>query len=302
MGTSHSHFFVACRITALVAITFFRVGDISAQEQDSTKVFRIETSDGNEYVGRIIEQKQDQIKIATEKIGLITVRLADVVKIEEVKVSQLKGNVYWFENPQSTRYLWSPNGFGLKKGEGYYQNIWVLFNHFAVGVSDNFSIGAGIVPLFLFAGAPTPAWITPKFSIPVRKDKVSIGAGGLIGGVLGEADTGFGVLYGTLTLGNRDKNLSLGLGYGYSGGDWANYPTISMSGMVRTGPRGYFLTENYYFGGGANFLMLSFGGRRIIKKTGLDFGLVIPSDTGGSLVAIPWLGFSVPFGAKTPGL
>ncbi len=302
METTPSKLFIACGISAFLAITFLHVGEISAQEQDSTKMFRIETSDGNEYVGRVVEQKQGQIKIATEKIGLITLRFADVVKIEEVKVSQLKDNVYWFENPQSTRYLWSPNGFGLKKGEGYYQNIWVLFNHFAVGVSDNFSMGAGIVPLFLFAGSPTPAWITPKFSIPVRKDKVSIGAGVLIGGVLGEPNTGFGVMYGTLTLGNRDKNLSMGLGYGYSGGDWASYPTISVSGMVRTGPRGYFLTENYYFGGQAGFLMLSIGGRRIIKKTGLDFGLVIPSDTGGSLVAIPWLGFSVPFGKKSSGL
>src|SRR5688500_18456485 len=152
METTHSNFSLACGLSTLLALTFLHVGEISAQEQDSTKIFRVETSDGNEYVGRVVEQKQGQIKIATEKIGLITVRLADVVKIEEVKVSQFKDNIYWFENPQSTRYLWSPNGFGLKKGEGYYQNIWVLFNHFAVGVSDHFSIGAGIVPLFLFAG------------------------------------------------------------------------------------------------------------------------------------------------------
>lgn len=298
MEKTPSNFHAAWKLSCLIALIFLQLGEISAQEQDTAKVFRIETSDGNGYVGRIVEQRKDQIRIDTEKLGVITLRMSDVIKIEEVEISQIKNNVYWFENPQSTRYLWSPNGFGLKKGEGYYQNIWVLFNQFAIGVSDNFSIGGGMVPLFLFAGAPTPAWITPKFSIPVRKDKVNIGAGGLIGGVLGEPDTGFGVFYGILTFGNRDKNLSLGLGYGYSGGNWSNYPALSLSGMVRTGPRGYFLTENYYFGGEANFLMLSFGGRRIIKKTGLDFGLFLPTDTGGTLVAIPWLGFTVPFGRK----
>jgi hypothetical protein len=45
-------------------------------------------------------------------------------------------------------------------------------------------------------------------------------------------------------------------------------------------------------------LLFSFGGRRIIKNTGLDFGLIIPSKTGGNLVAVPWLGFTVPFGKK----
>jgi hypothetical protein len=60
------------------------------------------------------------------------------------------------------------------------------------------------------------------------------------------------------------------------------------------------LTENYYLGGdNASFMLFSFGGRRIIKNTGLDFGLFIPSETGGSLVAIPWLGFTVPFGKKS---
>jgi hypothetical protein len=285
---------------SMLLILIVNCGATLAQVPDTTKTFRVETADGNEYLGRIIEQNNGQIRLDTENIGVITLRMSDIVKLEEVKVSQIKNSVYWFENPQATRYLWSPNGFGLKRGEGYYQNIWVLFNQVSIGVTDHFSVGAGMVPLFLIAGAPTPAWITPKFSIPVSKDRVSIGAGALVGGVLGESGTGFGVLYGILTLGNRDKNLSLGLGYGYSGDNPPNAPAISLSAMIRTGQRGYFLTENYYFGGESGIVMFSVGGRRIIKKTGLDFGVLIPSDTGGGLVAVPWLGFSVPFGRKDP--
>lgn len=288
----------ACKVLILLCLAV-PVQEVFAQQQDSTKVFRIETTDGNEYLGKIIEQGSDRIVFDTKKLGRITIRLIDVKQIEEIKVSEIRSEVYWSENPQSTRYLWMPNGFGLKKGEGYYQNIWVLFNQFSVGLSDHFSVGGGLVPLFLFAGASTPAWLTPKFSIPISEDKFHIGAGGLLGGVLGEPGSGFGVLYGITTFGNRDKNLSIGLGYGYVGGAWSNYPAISISGMLRTGPRGYLLTENYFLGGNASLVMFSFGGRRIIKKTGLDFGLFIPSDTGGSLVAVPWLGFTVPFGRKT---
>lgn len=292
MNRTPLHYFISILTLYLLMSTATAL----AQQQDTSMV-RIETRDGNEYLGKVLEQNNDQIIIQTEKLGVLTIRLIEVVKIDQVRSAQMKNNTYWFENPQSTRYLWGPNGYGLKKGEGYYQNIWVLFNQFSVGVTDHFSLGGGIIPLFLFAGTSTPAWFTPKVSIPVKDNKVNIGAGGLFGGVLGEPASGFGIMYGILTLGDRDKNLSLGMGYGYAGGAWGSHPAISVSAMIRTGARGYFLTENYYLSAAeSGVVLLSVGGRRIIKKTGLDFGILIPSDTGGSLLAIPWLGLTVPFG------
>lgn len=148
----------------------------------------------------------------------------------------------------------------------------------------------------MFAGTSTPIWISPKFSIPVKKDKLNVGAGMLAGTVLGEENSGFGIAYGITTFGSRDKNFSVGLGYAYAGGDWADAPTITFSAMIRTGPRGYFLTENYYIGSaGDDTLILSAGGRRIIKKAGIDYGLIFPV-TGDDAFLIPWLGVSFPFG------
>ena len=274
--------------------------EVSAQQRDTTALFRVETRDGNEYFGRILEQNNDQLRLETEKLGIITIRMMEIVDIDFVNRKEIKDEKYWFENPQSTRHFWSPNGYGLKRGEGYYQNIWVLFNQVSVGITDHFSIGAGAVPLFLFAGTSTPAWLTPKFSIPVQ-DNFSIGAGGLFGTVLGEQDTGFGIAYGLLTVGSRDQNMTLGMGYGYAGKTWATTPAISLSALIRTGARGYIVTENYYLSsGGEGVLLLSFGGRRIIKKTGLDFGVFISAVTGGGFLAVPWLGVTVPFG-KRPG-
>jgi hypothetical protein len=198
---------------------------------------------------------------------------------------------------QSTRYFWSPNGYGLKKGEGYYQNIWVLWNQFAYGLSDNFSIGGGIIPLFLFGGTPTPVFITAKFSIPVVENKFNLGAGAIAGTILGEEETGFGILYGISTFGTPDNNVTFGLGYGFAGGEWASSPMINVNGMFRVSSRGYFITENYYINaGGENLVLITLGGRSIIKKAALDYGLVIPIADIGQFVAIPWLGFTVPFG------
>ena len=184
----------------------------------------------------------------------------------------------------------------MKKGEAYYQNVWVLFNQFSIGVTNNFSIGAGFVPLFLFGGTSSPFWITPKFSIPITKDHLNVGVGGLFMTVIGEKSSGAGILYGMTTFGNRDKNFTFGLGYGYSNGKLVNRPTISFSSLIRTGAKGYFITENYYIdSAGGSLGLLSFGGRRIIGRTGLDFGLVLPiNENMGTLVAIPWLGITAP--------
>ena len=234
----------------------------------------------------------------TDKLGEIKIYTKYITSIKEVSEESIKEGSYWFENPQAARYFWAPNGYGLKKGEAYYQNVWILFNQVSVGVTDNFSVGAGIVPLFLFAGAPTPVWITPKFSIPVVKDKFNVGAGALAGAVIGESGASFGILYGSTTFGSKDKNLSIGLGYGFAGGEWASSPAINVSGMIRTGPRGYLLTENYYIGfGDEKFGILSFGGRRIIKRISLDFGGIIPIPLA-EIFVIPWLGITIPMGKK----
>jgi hypothetical protein len=68
--------------------------------------------------------------------------------------------------------------------------------------------------------------------------------------------------------------------------------------MARLSSRWYFLSENYYMGiSGESGGVISGGARWIIKRAALDFGLFIPVGTGmETFVALPWLGFTVPFG------
>ncbi len=298
-GTNRQHVMkiITCCFFGIMILSFSIDG--FAQVQDTTN-YRVETKDGNEYIGKIVFDDPEKIILITKNLGEISINKNDILKIEAIQVSQIKDGVLWFDNPQASRYYWMPNGYGIKKGEGYYQNVWIFVNQFTVAPTDHFSLGVGIIPLFLFGGASTPVWVTGKFSIPVTPEKFNIGAGILSGTVLGEEGAGFGIAYGLTTFGSRDKNLSIGLGYGYAGGEWANTPTISVSGMVRTSKRGYFLTENYYIDtGDKSLILISLGGRRIVKKTGIDFGLFIPfSSDMNSFIAIPWLGITAPLVAK----
>lgn len=270
------------------------------QAGQNSLLVQVETKDGNTYIGHLIEQDAVKIRLRTEKMGDLNFLRTEIDRITTIQSKQMVKGVYWFDNPQATRHFWAPNGYGLKKGEAYYQNVWILFNQVNVGVTNNFSLGAGLFPGFLFGGASTPMWIGPKFSIPVSKDKFNIGVGGLLGtSSINEKGSGFGLLYGMTTFGSRDTNFTIGLGYGYSDGKMNSSPMINFSAIVRVSARGYFLTENYYLGSDSKAILISLGGRRIVNRTGIDFGLFIPIASGmTSLVAIPWLGLTAPLHKK----
>lgn len=298
------------RPSMIAKISFFKLSALtvllltvslsSAQDQADTLTYYIQTTDGNTYRGQILARDSSSVLFDLERFGEHRFLKEEIKKLQLLDKEKMIDDEYWMDNPQATRYFFSPNAYGLKMGEGYYQNVWVLVNSFAVGITDYFSIGGGVVPLFLFAGSPTPVWITPKFSVPVAKEKFNLGGGALLGTVLGEEETGFGILYGISTLGSKDKNVSLGLGYGYAGGDWAKAPMINLNTMIRFGPKGYFISENYFIQTeGTTALILSLGGRHIIQNAGLDYGLIIPFISEmDSFIAFPWLGITIPFGKK----
>jgi len=267
---------------------------------DSTKTFKVETVDGNVFVGNIITEDSLNLVIKTEILGEIKIPLNNVKSRTVLKELKKVGRQYWLSNPQASRYFWAPNGYGLEKGTSYYQNIWILYNQFSFGLSDNISVGAGMLPLFLFGGLPTPFWIVPKLSIPIVKDKFNVGTGAFLGTLLGENSGAFGLLYGTTTFGSRDQNTSFGLAYGFAGGDWMKVPIINASFLLRVSPRGYLISENYIItADGETIVLISMGGRSIIRNISLDYSLWIPIGMGNeSLIAIPFLGVTIPMNKK----
>ncbi len=292
------------KITSIFILTatffFLNLFVIPAYAQKDSTLVKIVTKDQNEFVGKIISQDDEKIILKTDFFGELTIKKDVIIKITEIDPAKIIGGELWDDNPQATRYLWTPNGYGLKSGEGYYQNIWVLYNQVSVGLSDYFSFSFGIIPLFLFGLGleANPLWIVPKVSIPLEKDKVNFSGGAFMGVILGQSDSGFGIVFSTLTFGDKNQNLNLGLGWGYAGGDWADYPIINLSGMLRVTPRGYLLSENYFlnFGDDFNMTIISFGFRHMVKKVGLDFGLYIPlSSQMDEFFGFPVLGITIPF-------
>jgi len=284
---------------ALLILLAFQGRTYAQENPDTLALWELETRDGNSFLGSISAEDSSGILLLTEIYGKIRIPSEQILSKKRLRQSELVEGEYWFGNPHATRSFFGPNGYGLRAGEAYYQNTWVFFNQLSYGITNYFSMGGGVMPLFLLAGSPTPVWITPKVSIPLVKDKLNLGAGTLLAWVIGE-DFGFGIGYGALTVGGRDKNLTLGAGWSFSGGEWADAPTLMLSGMTRVSKKTYLVTENYLLGLSGSFIVvISLGGRSVQKKLAVDYGLVLPlGEQIGTFIAVPWLGIAVPFGNR----
>jgi hypothetical protein len=102
-------------------------------------------------------------------------------------------------------------------------------------------------------------------------------------------------VYGTGTLGSRDKNVTLGIGYANMDKKWSSVPLFTLSAIIRTSSKSYFITENYYSDGTA---WIAFGGRRVFNPISLDYGLFIPAGISETFIGIPWLGVVIPLRMK----
>lgn len=283
--------------SAILFVILVSLLPLNSIAQDSEPVIvRVETRDGSTIQGELISETETELVIRTASSGDITVQKANIIRRQVLNSRQFKNGEYWHDNPQSTRYFFVPNALGLPKGQGYYQNIWILFNNVNYGITDNFSMGVGFVPMFLFGVSETPIWLLPKVSIPVMSDDFHIAAGAMIGGVVGEAS--FGVLYGMTTYGNRDNNISLGLGYGYAGEEVSKSPVVTVSAMYRFSKRWYFVTDNYFFPSATDNGLMNIGMRWAPERVAVDFSLtrLISSDDDADFIGIPLLGVSIPFG------
>lgn len=284
---------------ALLLICLLPGQEARAQETEPLpmSLVQVETKDGNKYVGRLMSKDSAVYVLVTQSAGTIRIARVEVVRVVTLETGKLKADGYWMENFQATRTFWAPTAYGLRPGESYYQNVWVLFNQFSLGITRHFSMGVGLIPTFLFGSGAVPVWATPKFSFPVSPDKLSLGIGGIIGtSSLGDHGVGFGVLYGLATLGSRDRNVTVGLGYGYMRSTMSKEPVVTISALQRISAKGYFITENYLLVNNGSYSgILSVGGRRLVNRTGIDFGLFIPvQEKQAQVVAIPWLGITAP--------
>jgi hypothetical protein len=285
-----------------VFIAFFGTSQ-TIESINVNDTIKVETNDDNVYLGVLTFKDIKTLRIKTDNVGEITIKKENIKSIIIAKKENLVNGEIWPNNPNPTLYLFSQSAFGLKKGEGYYHNTWILLNQISYGFSDNLSCGFGIMPLFIFSReTSTPLWITPKYTFGKQNTKVNFSIGGI--GIFVPSvnvysnNTSLGILYGTGTFGDINNNVSVGIGLALSG-DALKYPAFNFSAMQRIGKRSYFITENWFSTfrtSEANLISVAY--RYATRNASIDFGLFRPLIDIGRIIGIPWLGVTIPIGKK----
>lgn len=266
---------------------------------DSTKTYRVELVDESVFVGNIIQKDSIRITMKTLSIPKVEMLISEIKKLDELDDSNFVDGKYWFPNPHSTRYLFSPSAFNLKGGEGYYQNTYLFLNSFNVGLMDNFSVGGGFEIISTFSGEPI-FFITPKVSFEVS-EKFHAGGGILYVSVPefddDDARSSLGITYGIATYGSPDHNVTCGMGWGFVNGEFSEKPIITLSGMTRIAKKTALVTENWFIPSDDNYYgLFSYGIRFFGESMSVDLAFLNNSDIAeGIAIGIPYVSFAVNF-------
>ncbi len=213
--------------------------------------------------------------------------------------SQSNEDIPLAPSPTANGVFLVPSGFGPEKGELYYQNITVFFNQFQYGASEQFSLGLSFELLSLFAALDSAQYrpgftISPKVSVPIEDQDVQLGFGAMFVEI---PDTDefldLGFVLGTATYGQKDRHISLGLGFGLVEGEFSVQPIYLCSGQYRLTKRWHFISENIWIPA-AELGMFNFGFRARGRQIHWDLGLIVSGERGKNFDRFPILGVVVP--------
>lgn len=274
-----------------------RVSLDSVSVSDTSLRHIIQLRDGSTLIGRITAVTADSVRVRLEQ-GEVGLARSGIGQVRQVPRTSLRNGQYWFENPHSTRLLFSSTAYPLEKGTGYYSNTWLFIHTFAAGITDRFTLGGGATTIPGIAVHENPVYLLPKYTV-VDGPRTKVALGALIGFLPFNTDadddvSSAGLLYAVGTTGTRESNVSLGLGWGYAGGETTSTPAVMFGGQGRISRRVSLISENWFVsGGGDTEGVISYGLRFLGENLSVDLAWVTALGAGG--IGIPWLGFAFRF-------
>jgi len=298
---------------SLLCLFFFTPEDAVSQVfsssinlEDSTQQHLIVTKRGDRILGRIQKIEGTTVTFIMRTGNVITYAFQEIEWVglqEEKSAGSKRSKGYEAELPRlriaperngCENLLVSPSAFNYKKGTGEYRNLEVLVNIADVGLSDNFSVGGGMLIPFIFI-------VRLKGTVDYN-DIVHLGAGvnnfiPISEDLAGDPFTHF---YGVVTLGKPKAYLNTTLGYVIP---WNNTPVFhgesetipllaTFGGSITVAERFRFLIDVLYLkGNDFDEVMPSFSMAWLGRMSRFEVGL-FSSVVGESSFAIPVLTYA----------
>ena len=274
-----------------------RVALDSIARSDSAVVHALYLTDGTRLVGRITAVTADSVRVVSVSATTMVARAA-IREVRQYAADELHNGELWPENPHVSRLIFAPTAIALRKGEAYFADFWIFLVNAGYGVTDRFTIGAGMSIIPGLTITDNLLFVIPKYAV-LNQPKLKVALGGLFARVGGfsSGSESVGILYGVATVGSRESNLTLGSGWGYVGDRISDKPVLTLGGQHRVARRIALISENWFFPFQNNSSgLVSYGLRLLGEKISVDFAFANPiSDGNAFFPGIPLLGFAVKF-------
>jgi hypothetical protein len=268
-----------------------------------SKTYMVTLNDGSTVSGPLVSITDNEVVIQSGTIGEVRLQKANIKTMTEVSSYNDKKSGIWFTNPNPTKYLLGNSAIPLEKKSGYYQNTWIFVSSFSYGITKNISISAGFEILSILAGGEGPYafYINPKASFKIANNFYA-GANILYANTIRTVQEfgGLATMNGFATYGNKNNNVTCGIGFGWADGEFSTKPVIVVSGMARASKRIGFVSENWIVPGvnedGGYYGIYSYGIRFLGEKTSIDLAFLNNPDIASVIIiGIPWLDFVINF-------
>lgn len=316
-----------------LAATIMTVHAQDTIKKDNERFVTVTTTNGNTFAGYVISSDEKELVLQTDQMGRVAIPKYTIKKMSDKVTGQVVNGEYWFENPNATRYIIGPSAIPLRKGEGYYQNLYLFVHSGSVGLTDNISIGGGteLLTPIVTGQAPAMFFATAKAGFPVA-ERLHVGGGILYVNyrkkLFGSYNNHIGTVFGLTTYGSGNNNITVGAGWGYQqagsdnpfsgkqeqNGGISKRPTFTVSAMARPFKWLSVVTENWVFPNTRNEYyainqpprkihsykyIFSYGLRVMGERVAVDMGFFNNPDISGSIfIGIPYIAVVVKFGGK----
>ena len=271
------------------------------------RMYQVALRNGTQFRGMLTALSLDNLEFDTQDLGHLVVPRANLTQLRSLDGPARVGlRPGYYDIGNGNRLFFGPTARNLRQGEGVVQDVWIYLAGINYGITDNISVGGYLSVLPGLAPQNQLLLLTPKVSLPLRHD-LHAAAGVLYMRIPDFDNGGFGVglLYGALTSGSADNNVTVGLGYGFAGGGVGSTPTLLLGGQRRISLKVSLLTENYIIAnsdaGAFGLYGLKLNWRR--TNMGIAAGYFLPFDGGRnsdviytSYIVPVYLDFSFRFG------
>ncbi|MGF1532933.1 MAG: hypothetical protein ACFCUI_04470 [Bernardetiaceae bacterium] len=277
---------------------------VHAQE----KAWQVRLQNKSVFYGFLKKSSQDSLYLQVSRQDSLRFAWQSVSRMREVFLDTSTFQLLAVSHPAETHTFTNQNAIGLRKGEAYYQSSMLLYNSFNIGITDFLSIE----PVALL---PLGIGVHTRLHTRFFSDHIHVGAG-LFTLLATDYWSGFylaGAAYPMVTVGDRDKNITLSGGVFFSrelGWSSSNQTGFgSLSTLRRVSPRSYLMMDIYRWKN--NFIncngvqcftqrvyqyLIWAGARTHWRRFGLGYGLLLWQERNvnwSSWYPFPWINFSL---------